>query len=554
MGITKQTYSMEDLVEQDLHTAPSLDIPGLAVERFYMPRDHGKYMLFLVNVEKNSHPKECPYCKESGSMVLAGRTEPRVIHDVVRNNYRVDFIVQPVRLQCKKCGQRHVPKIPGVDIGRSMTTRLLEFLKTECFLQPFTTLSERSGVSVESVRRIMLEETVSYDLARDDNPPIAPRVLGIDEKHIVHSMRGTLVDIESGQLLDLLEDNKKDTMVGAIAGLKDYDTRIEVITTDMNNSYLSWLPTVLPNVTCVIDKFHVIQDVQQKLSSTKKDLYERRKASINKLTDPEEKARQMTILQILANNMRLLNYSMETLVRDDTSDKAKKLATVAEEFPEFRLLRKLYYAVEIMYLKESYEEAEKAWDAWMELLPPSGEKQYKEWCDLYSVVPPMFDEFRSFKRTNFQYYKPFILNYFKPGCRVTNAATEGLNKLIGNIDAAGNGYSFEVLRAKCLYASLVHERRTYGIDVKSVPKWTPTTSYIFSGAYNSSNGKDTYETVYSFTSSTYPVEIETMNVFTENKALLDIIASSPDDEEESEDFIDTKSIIDATAPIFDNMK
>ena len=64
MGLTKQTYSMQDLAEQDLNTAPSLDIPGLSVEKFYMPRDNGKYMLFLANVKKSVRPEQCPFCKK----------------------------------------------------------------------------------------------------------------------------------------------------------------------------------------------------------------------------------------------------------------------------------------------------------------------------------------------------------------------------------------------------------------------------------------------------------------------------------------------------------
>ena len=59
-------------------------------------------------------------------------------------------------------------------------------------------------------------------------------------------------------------------------------------------------------------------------------------------------------------------------------------------------------------------------------------------------------------------------NYFKPGCRKTNAATEGLNTLIRNVNSLGNGYSFRNLRAKCLYISLVHERIHYGIDLDIV--------------------------------------------------------------------------------------
>lgn len=549
MGLRKHTYSMQDLEEQALETAPSLDLPGLAIEKFYMPKDNGKYMLFLANVKKSIRPKQCPYCQENDSIVFAGRTPMRLIHDVVRNNYRVDIAVQPVRLQCKKCEQRFVPRIPGIEDGKSMTKRLFEFLKTESFLQPFSTLSERSGVSIESIRCIMLEESIKYDLERDANPPTAPRVLGIDEKHITHEMRGTLVDIETGQLLDMLEDNKRDTMIGAIMGLKDYHTKIEVVTTDMNNAYLKWIPTVLPNAICVIDKFHVIQDIQQRISTTSKKLYEFRKNLIKDLEDSEERIRQETILGRLASNKRLFNYNMENVLREDKATQSRDIAEIINEFPEFRLLRELYYAVEVMYLEETYEEAEEAWDRWMELLPPTGNKQYGEWCDLYGVIPPLFDDFRSFKRSGFQFFKPYILNYFRPGCRVTNAAAEGLNKLIGNIDAAGNGYSFDVLRAKCLYASLVHERIFYGIDTKTIKAWTPTTSFMFSNSFDLMREK----TVYSFTSDTRSVQIEPMNIYAENKSLLDLITSSPDTEKEVEDMVYTKSIIDDATAIFTNI-
>lgn len=540
MESTKRDYRLSDMVEQDLVTAPSLDLPTLAMEKFYMPRDNGKYMLFLMNVKKSIRPERCPYCQEERSVVFAGRTAPRLIHDVVRNNYRVDFIFQPVRLQCQKCGQRYVPRIEGIDERHSMTTRLLDFIKTECFLQPHTALAERSGVSIETIRNIMREEVVKYDMARDEDPPLAPRVLGIDEKHIIYAMRGTLVDIENGDLLDMLEGNDRDSMMDAIMRLKDWDTMIEVVTTDMNNSYLSWLPGFLPKAIIVIDKFHVMQDLSKRISTTRKSLYEWRKALVNKIEDNSERARQLSILRQLNKDKYLFNYSTERIARDTKTDKPMILATIVEEFPEFRLLKKLSYAVEAMYKKETYEEAVEAWDAWMELLPPVGAKQYKEWCDLYSVEPPMFDAFRSFKRSGFQFFKPYILNYFRPGCRVTNAATEGINRLIGAINAAGNGYSFEILRAKCLYASLVTDRITYSIDIDSVESWTPTTSIMISGSYRSAHKRPTYKTIYSFSSSCSPIRIKPMNIFSDNTILLDIIAVSGDTEKEQELIVDTE--------------
>ena len=468
MGLTKHIYCIQDLEEQDIASAPSLDLPDIEVEKYFLPKDNGRYMLLFANTRKDIYPKECPYCGATDTMKRAGNGQRRLIHDVVRNNFRVDIALLPKRFECTKCGAKTTPTLRGIEDKRQMTTRLFEFLQTECFLQSHTALAERSGFSVESIQNIMDEEIEKYENERRAHPLPAPRVLGIDEKHITRLMRGTLVDVESGLLLDMLEDNRAQTMKEAIMRLVNWNVNIEVITTDMNNSYLIWLSKFLPNATIVIDKFHIIQDIQRRISTAKKSLYKYRKELIRGIEDGEEKTRQMTILNLLNKNQRLFNYSMETLVRDDSSSKIMDLSVIIEEFPEFRLLRKLFYLIELMYLQESYQDAEAIWDEWQKVLPPGGEKQYHEWCDFYSVQPPLFDEFRSFTKTNFLFFKPYILNYFRPGCRFTNAVTEGLNNLIERINRDGNGLSFKSLRAKSLYASLIHERRQYGIDVKTI--------------------------------------------------------------------------------------
>lgn len=63
----------------------------------------------------------------------------------------------------------------------------------------------------------------------------------------------TLVDVRKGKLLDMLEDNEQKTMENAIRQLKDWDTNIRVVTTDMANQYIKWLRVLLPNATNSID-------------------------------------------------------------------------------------------------------------------------------------------------------------------------------------------------------------------------------------------------------------------------------------------------------------
>ena len=374
----KKEYTMSDMVEHDIKTAPSLDLPALQVEKFYTPKDGGKLMVFFANVKRNWRPSDgCPCCHNHDNITLSGRREPRKIRDVVRNNYCVIIVMQTPRMTCGACGQRFNPKIDGIVENGMMTERLVEFIKTECFLQPHSTLAERTGLAISTIQSIMDVEIDRYEDMLKENPLAAPRTLGIDEKHIVNVMRGTLVDISTGNLLDMTEDNREATMKKAISKLEGWKENIKVVTTDMSNQYLSWLPSFLPEATIIIDKFHVIQDIMQRVNSVKPILYKYRKDLISRITDPTEKAEQAEVLKIVNDNKRLFNYSMDRITSDTERNLAKKIDTVMDMFPEYMLLRMFYYYIEYMYKMKTREDAEKIWDEWQEMLPPSGKKEYK---------------------------------------------------------------------------------------------------------------------------------------------------------------------------------
>lgn len=526
MDYEKRRYGMYEMKEQDLESAPSLDLPALTIEKFYLPKDGGKMMVFFANVKKSWKPADgCPFCHRQDTLILSGRTKPRVIRDVVRNNYCVQIVMQSPRMLCNECHQRFVPTIDGIVENRSMTQRLLDFVKVESFLQPHTTLQERTGLSIQTIQNIMDDEIERFEQLRRDNPIEAPEVLGIDEKHIQHVMRGTLVDVQNGELLDMMENNAAETMKDAIKKLKGWDKNIRVVTTDMSNQYLKWLPTLLPNATIVIDKFHVIQDVEKKMASAKNALYAYRKELIEAIKDDEERARQMAILRIVHDNKRLFNYSMDSIVREKSGKRILKLNTVMDAFSEFSLLRMMYFYIEDMYTKETREEAEQAWNEWQELLPPSSSKKdYQDWCKEHNVDSKCFEAFQSLTRTGFTFYKPYILNYFIQGCRYTNATTEGLNNLIESINISGNGYHFKHLRAKALYASLVHERVVYSFDIKTVKAWKPTMSMQTTTSRGNA-GIMVTTTKYCFEQKTQQENIEFPNVLKNNDHLIQIFSN-----------------------------
>ena len=75
-----------------------------------------------------------------------------------------------------------------------MTIRLRDVIRREAFVGTFKDVALKYGYSEPTIATIFDEYTAELDARRDK--AVAPKVLGIDEKHIVHAARGVFVNIE----------------------------------------------------------------------------------------------------------------------------------------------------------------------------------------------------------------------------------------------------------------------------------------------------------------------------------------------------------------------
>lgn len=518
MELIRKTYSFDDMISRDLSEAPSLDIPHIKVDAFMTPKDGGKYMLFLAHVKKSYRAEFCPCCG-SVAIVRGGNAEPKMLHDVMRNNYRVDILLAPPRMLCNDCGARFNIDVEGVVLNANRTERLDEFVRKEAFLRPLIQLEEITGLSDSTISNIFDEEIDKYEAYREENPLKAPRVLGIDEKHFDGVEHGTLVDVEKGLLLDILPNRNPETMIAGIKKLVGWED-IEVVTTDMNGSYLKWLPQLLPNAVIVIDQFHVIKSVGEKVKTSRKAIIERLKVKIRQeIADPQERLEKRAILDIAIRNPFLFKFNLDNMARMEDSNRLKKLNLLIDTFPEFRMLYNYRYGLEHMYKQVTREEAEKAWNEWIALLPPSGDKAYDKWCEKMNFDPLLFKEFRYYSRPASQAKAACILTYFNsPETRYTNGVTEGLNNLIGRINRDGNGYSFRHLRAKSLYASLIHERTLYGLEKQTFKKWEfrPDDEYTMKYVSNPAVSEMGSYYKYVFTEKKVEYHVPPLNVYSDN--------------------------------------
>lgn len=346
-----------------------------------------------------------------------------------------------------------------------MTRRLYDEIRHEAFTKPLSTVAMKYGYSDTIIGKIFDE--YSKELESVHGPVIAPRVLGIDEKHIVHNMRAIFTDIENRTLLEMCPDNKKDTVIAAIEQMVDYDTNIEVVTMDMSCGYRTYVQECLPNAIIVIDRFHVCQSVYEKIAKARSKIMAYIGALIHAEPEGGVKKRMIAVRNLAQTNTYLFKFNAKNLAKSDKRINA--MANICATFPEFNHLRLIKEYFDRIYTAPDRQTAEAYCKEWAELIPPSGSRQIEAWKKRFKVEPELFDDLRSAKNTLTKKWHNEIFNYFEPNSRFTNAVTEGLNRMVEDMSRMGNGYSFERLRARALYSDKVAAPVIYTMQAERVP-------------------------------------------------------------------------------------
>lgn len=188
---------------------------------------------------------------------------------------------------------------------------------------------------------------------------------------------------------------------------------MQVVCIDMWVPYRDAARLVLPQAQVIVDKFHVVRMANEALDGV-------RKAIRADLTDAQRRT-------LMHDRFLLLKRR-----RDLEPREAFLLETWTGNFPR---LAAAYAAKEAFYA------------VWEETARVPATARYDAW--LASLTPELAEAFRPII-TAVGNWREEIFAYFDQP--VTNAYTEAFNRLIGDTNRLGRGYSFEVLRAKMLHA------------------------------------------------------------------------------------------------------
>ena len=416
----------------EVEEIPCLNIPELEEIGCVTPADNPDREYIIFAKPKKKYRGGCPYCGSLDYYSHGYAQNHRLIHDISMGLSTIVIELKTPRYKCNDCGKSFHHRYEDIRLNEQFTERLYQQLKERSMQECFSDLAGEYHLSIDKIRKIMKER--GSELEERRGVVFAPRVLGIDEKHIGHKMRGVFVDIEEGALLEMTKDNKQKTVIDTIFKMKNYD-KIEIVTMDMANAYKPAVEEALPWAKIIVDKFHVLQDHTRKVQECKKIIVEKLQEELKELPkDDEERIKKEKLLTKLGKNNRLFVFNEENIGK--SRNRISLMSSLCKEFEEFNMLRMLKAGLERMYKQESREEAEKIYYTWEQLVKSADSKTFTPMKTMYRTTQRWYDE---------------IMGYFDEGCQVTNAACEGINSVIQAVNEKGRGYGFEVLRYKCLF-------------------------------------------------------------------------------------------------------
>ncbi len=384
-----------------------IGIPEIVITAKYEDTEHRS---IKYDAEAAIRPDKCPNpdCKSTLVPNKHDKTD-YFLHDVKAEG-KLSYINLCIRrYKCSECGQVFPDEFTFFTKRQHLTHRLKDEIVQRCIKgETFRYIANDYGIDPNTVSAVFKEYATEHK--EELSYSYTPEVLGIDEAHIDDHYRLVLTDIKEQRLLDIKPNNYLRTVKSY---LRTLDPEIcKCATMDFAPAYAKAVSIVLPKALIVIDKFHVIQDINRSLDGVRKDLqneYRKQGVDIRRF----KRARYLF----------MTNW-------EDLSEKATD--KLNEWFFEFDDLYEAYMCKEtfrdIYSIAEDRIQATNMFDAWIESVP-----------DFERFVP---------MRKTMTRRKEHILNYWD--CPYTNAYTESTNNAIKKIEKAGRGYKFETLRERCL--------------------------------------------------------------------------------------------------------
>ena len=224
----------------------------------------------ILEIRTREDKLYCPKCK-SRHVIKSGST--------IRQFKCVLIGVRPIilemtvqRLECKDCGAVQQERIHFVRGKERYTCRMRRFVLELCKIGTMADVAKFVQMSWDTVKDILKTE-LGRKYSRPDLCGL--RYIGIDEFAVAkgHIYMTIVVDLETGRIVYVGEGKGADALDGLWPKLKRAGCRIEAVSSDLSEAFISAVKEHLPDAVQVYDHFHIIKLMNDKLDKVRRDTY-----------------------------------------------------------------------------------------------------------------------------------------------------------------------------------------------------------------------------------------------------------------------------------------
>lgn len=421
----------------------------------------------VITVQKKCFIHICPIC--GYTMHSKGFYKRTINHPILQDGRTIKLLVNKRKYKCsnKACGYMVSDEFSFALPGKHNSTIL-----------PLLILKEFKNIDTtahEVAQRLNVSDTLVYDTFINsfefDRLPLS-EIISIDEVYmnfdVKHKYPMVILDFLTGEPIDIVESRREVDTFPYFTSIPDSEkNNVKFLICDMYNQYINYTKRYFPNAIVIIDSFHVIKWLNDRLNEyiylVKKRYQERDKKRLNERNEStnheyktSKQSREVYILThykyFLLSNKDHIEYSIEPK-KDyflncwlDTYQKEKMFFDLDAKFQKYRDMKEIYVSFSTN------------WD----LSPQQASNQLESIIEVYknSNEPP-FVRFASLLYR----YKTNIINSFTfvdvvdangniSKRRLSNGPIESFNNKPKSLKRAAHGVkNFAYARSRILWAS-----------------------------------------------------------------------------------------------------
>ena len=353
----------------------------------------------ILEIRTREDKLYCPKCKsrhviKSGSTIRQFKCVPIGVRPII-----LEMTVQ--RLECKDCGAVQQERIHFVRGKERYTCRMRRFVLELCKIGTMADVAKFVQMSWDTVKDILKTE-LGRKYSRPDLCGL--RYIGIDEFAVAkgHIYMTIVVDLETGRIVYVGEGKGADALDGLWPKLKRAGCRIEAVSSDLSEAFISAVKEHLPDAVQVYDHFHIIKLMNDKLDKVRRDTY-------NQETDE--------------NKRRLIKGQRWLLLANGDNLSASAESRLYKALDINRPLATAYYLKESLrrvWWQDNKHDAALVLDDWIEQARNSGVKPLMTVADTF-----------------LKHHDGILAWYDFP---ITNGKLEGINNKIKTLKRQAYGY------------------------------------------------------------------------------------------------------------------